>query len=361
MDTKDKNQNPQSYSADYRSSFQPGSRKVPPEEKPPKAVNGPKGQPRPPASKPKPKQQPLPSAPKKEPQPPVSARKTKQAVPAAKEKKRDSASAAARRARLENDTEIDDFLPESDGIEDERLLTKWDDGLGGAAAPEKPRLKSRGRHRYGIFVGSVVLLLALVGVGFLATAIGTKIHSTLTDDSKLRAYDQFLTVAVAQDPQPFSSPDKADSDFVLNASLWLTMTSDSAANYTDYDDAGRTIVPLGDVVDACRQLFGPDCQLQPKNPSEETFFEYDSQNAQFHVALYSLDSTYTPYTESAKKRDDMVVLRVGYVAPSDDTRAQSGSASSNVEPKPVKYMEYDLKTDASTQKQYIYAVKALPE
>jgi len=359
MDTKDKNQSPQSYSADYRSSFQPGSRKVPPEEKQPQARNEPKGQPQPPASKPKPEQRPLSSAPKKEPQPTASARKTRQAVPAAKEKKRNSASSAARRARLENDTEIDDFLPEGDGIEDERLLTKWDDGLG-AAAPE-PRVKSRGRHRYGIFVGSLVLLLALVGVGFLATAIGTKIHSAVTDDTKLRQYDQFLTVAVAQDPQPFSSPDKADSDFVLNASLWLTMTSDSAANYTDYDDAGRTIVPLGDVVDACRQLFGPDCQLQPKNPSEETFFEYDSQNAQFHVALYSLDSTYTPYTESAKKKDDMVVLRVGYVPPSDETRAQSGSVSSNVTPKPVKYMEYDLKTDASTQKQYIYAVKALSE
>jgi hypothetical protein len=328
MDTNDKKQNQQSYSADYRSSFSPEEKRSAPE----KRTRRPSG-----------------SAPKSKPHSPAAS------LPKAEPR---SKAAAERRARLENDTEIDDFLPGSDGIEEERLLTKWDDGIG-AEAPAKPRPKRRGRHRYGIFVGSLVLILALVGVGFLATAIGTKIHSVLTDDTKRRQYDQFLTVVVAQDPQPFSSPGKADADFVLNASLWQCMTSDNASGYTDYDDAGRTIVPLGDVVDACHQLFGPDCQLQPKNPAEETFFEYDSQNAQFHVALYSLDSTYTPYTENAKKRDDETVLRVGYVPPSDDTRAQSGSVSSNATPKPVKYMEYDLKTNPSTQKQYIYAVKAL--
>lgn len=265
-----------------------------------------------------------------------------------------------RRNRLENETEIDDFLPENDSMDDDRLLTKWDDGMGPGEPEEKARPKRRGRHRYGIFVGSLVLILALVGVGFLATTIGTKIHSALTDDTKLREYDKFLTVVVAQDPQPFSSPDKADPTFVLNASLWQTMTSESAADYTDYDDAGRTIVPLGDVVDACRQLFGPSCRLEPKNPEEETFFEYDSANAQFHVALYSLDSTYVPYTERARRSGDSTVLRVGYVPPSDETRVQSG-ASSDVAPKPVKYMEYVMKTDSSTQKEYIYAVSSAEE
>ena len=333
MNQEEKNQSPESYSADYRSSFPSGDKKAPPVKRQ-----------RPPEPEQREKKRRVPAAPpKREPASP--------AVPS-----------AARRARLENDTEIDDFLPESDSMEDERLLTKWDDGI-----EPKPQEKSgerprrRGRHRYGIFVGSLVLILALAGVGFIATTIGTKIHSALTDDTKLRQYDQFLTVAVAQDPQPFTSPGKADSDFVLNASLWQCMTGDNASGYTDYDDAGRTIVPLGDVVDACRQLFGPDCQLQPKNPTEETFFEYDSQNAQFHVALYSLDSTYTPYTESAKRKDGMTVLKVGYVAPSDETRAQSGSTASGTAPKPVKYMEYDLKTDSSTQKEYIYAVKTLTE
>ena len=268
---------------------------------------------------------------------------------------------APRRSRLDNDTELDDFLSENDGGDDEeRLLTKWDDGMGGPEEPEKTRPRRHGRRRYGILTGSLVLLLALVGVGFLATAAGTKIHSVLTDDTKLRQYDRFLTVVVAQDPEPFASPDKADPYFVLNASLWQTMTGDGAAGYTDYDDAGRTIVPLGDVLDACHEIFGPDCQLQPKNPEEETFFTYDSANAQFHVALYSLDSTYVPYTEKAGRSGDSTVLRVGYVPPSDETRVQS-AASSDVAPKPVKYMEYVMKTNPSTRKEYLYAVKPAGE
>lgn len=319
MSTNDKNSRPDSFSADYRGSFPNGG----------EGGGKPRRQARPAAKKP------APPLPKPQAKPP-----------------------AARKSRLENDTEIDDFLPESDSMDGERLLTKWDDGLGPQEA-ERPRAKRRGRHRYGIFAGSLVLILALVGIGFLATTIGLRIHSSLTDDTKNRAYDKFLTVVVAQDPQPFASPDKADPDFVLNASLWQTMTSDSAANYTEYDDAGRTIVPLGDVVDACRELFGPDCQLQPKNPTEETFYEYDSAKAQFHVALYSLDSTYVPYTEDIKKKGDSTVLRVGYVPPSDDTRVQSGASSGT--PKPVKYMEYVMKTDSKTEKEYIYAVNAVPE
>lgn len=327
MSTNDKNSRPDSFSADYRGSFPGGGQ----------GGGKPRRQAQPAAKQ---------SAAAKQP-----AAKQRPAPPPEKPP-------AARRSRLENDTEIDDFLPESDSMNDERLLTKWDDGLE-PQEPEKPRPRRRGRHRYGIFAGSLVLILALVGVGFLATTVGMKIHSALTDDTKNRAYDKFLTIVVAQDPQPFSSPDKADPDFVLNASLWQTMTSDSAANYTEYDDAGRTIVPLGDVVDACHELFGPDCQLQPKNPTEETFYEYDSSKAQFHVALYSLDSTYVPYTEDIKRKDDSTVLRVGYVPPSDDTRVQSGASSGT--PKPVKYMEYVLKTDPKTQKEYIYAVNAVQE
>ncbi len=340
MDTNDRKQSPESYSADYRSAYREEKKKSPPPKK--------KAEKKRASSK-------MPQSPRKDPG--TEKTRMKKKVPAPPSE--------PRCARRENETELDDFLPEGDDLNDESLMAKWDDGLEtqSSEAPEKPeeKPKRRGRHRYGIFAGALVLILALVGVGFLATSIGMKIHSALTDDTKLRGYDKFLTVVVAQDPQPFASPDRADPNFILNASLWQCMTGDGTSSYTDYDDAGRTLVPLGDVVDACHQLFGPDCQLQPKNPSEETFFVYDSQNAQFHVALYSLDSTYTPYTESAKKKDGMEILRVGYVPPSDSTRAQSGTVSSGTAPKPVKYMEYDLKTNSSTQQPYVYAVKTVPE
>lgn len=262
----------------------------------------------------------------------------------------------------ETDPGEEEFLPEEEEETGGDLLTKWDDGLSEEESPEEAPYvpqKRKGKRRYGVAVGSLVLLLALVGVCFLAGEVGKKIYSAATDDSQLREYDSFLTTVVAQDPQPFPSPDKADPDFVLNASLWEAM-SENGPSYTEYDDAGRTIVPLGDVADACRRLFGPDCKLQPQNPKTETFYEYDSAANNFHVALYSLDSTYVPYTESAKKKGDGVVLRVGYVPPSDQWRSQSSPEASGA-PTPTKYMEYVLKTDPGTKREYIYSISGADE
>jgi hypothetical protein len=266
-----------------------------------------------------------------------------------------------------SEIEIGDYLHESGEDADEELLTKWTDEL----EPEQEQMEMddwpqpsspvhrRGRRLYGVVVGALVLILALVGVGFIATSIGKQIYTAATDDTKLREYDTFLTTVVMQDPKPFASPDKADEDFVLNASLWKTITANNGTNYTSYDDAGRIIVPLGDVVNACRDLFGPGCQLQPKTPAQETFFEYNSDENQFHVALYSSDSSFEPYTESAKQQGDSTVLRVGYVSPSDAWRTQTTSTISA--PKPTKYMEYILKTNPSTNKQYIYAINTMKE
>jgi Fe2+-dicitrate sensor, membrane component len=261
-----------------------------------------------------------------------------------------------------DEEDADDFLPEYGESPDEELLTKWSEEPEPESEeePELPAPKKsarrRGRRRYGVAVGSLVLLLALTGVVFIVGAIGKQVYTAATDDSKLREYDTFLTPVVMQDPQPFASPDKAPDDFVLNASLWKTIMANNGTNYTEYDDAGKVLVPLGDVVQACRDLFGPNCQLQPKTPAQETFFTYNSDENKFHVALYSSDSTFIPYTDSAKKQGDSTVLRVGYVSPSDTWRTQTSSAVSS--PKPTKYMDYVLKTDPSTNKEYIYAVQA---
>ncbi len=283
--------------------------------------------------------------------------KTPRAAPTPSSAPGTGAPASLPQENMENETEIDDFLPAGEDAGVETYLTKWDDGGRKAASPRKSVHRRRGKYRFGLFAGSVVLILALVGVVFVAFEAGTRIHGALTDDSRLRAYDRLISVVVAQDPQPFASPDKADPDFVLNASLWKVMT-EHGSDYASYDDAGRTIVPLGDVADACGELFGPTCQLQPKNPATESFYTFDAAKSQFHIALYSLEGVYEPYTESAGREGDGVVLRVGYVSPTDPTRAaSSGTGSSVGKPAPAKYMEYVIKTNASTKKEYVYSVR----
>jgi hypothetical protein len=258
-------------------------------------------------------------------------------------------------ASMENENELDDFLPEGEKSGVESYLTKWDEGEKPPVTHTDRQRRRSGKYRYGLFTGFLVLLLALVGVGFLAVTVGQRIHSALTDDSRLRAYDKQIAVVVAQDPQPFESPDKADAEFVLDVSIWKLMMEHSS-DYTAYDDIGRTVVPLGDVVDACEELFGPDCALHPKSPETESFYTYDSAKAQFHIALYSQEGVYTPYTVSAKKEGDGVVLRVGYIPPTDPTRTSSVNSGTE-KPSPAKYMDYVIKTDEKTKKDYVFAVR----
>ena len=362
MNTGDR-ENIEGYSADYRSAHP----QKPKAERPAPKQTGRPGHPseskKPARSDAKNRVEEKPEAPhrsKAAAQKPQAARKPEtvsKPLPVPKSAPKRDAPAPLPQERMENGTEIDDFLPAGEDAGVESYLTKWNDGQPQNASPKKSARKRAGKYRFGLLAGSLVLILALVGVVFIAVEAGTRIHGALTDDSKLRAYDKQLAVVVAQDPQPFASPDKADPDFVLNASLWKVMTQ-NGSDYTSYDDAGRTIVPLGDVVDACGELFGPKCSLQPKSPSTESFYTYDAVKSQFHIALYSLEGVYEPYTQSAKKEGDSVVLRVGYISPTDPTRASSaGVSSSSGKPAPTKYMEYVLKTNESTKKEYIYAVR----
>lgn len=299
------------------------------------------------------------------------------------------------------DSELDDFLPEGEDLPDDREFAKkkekpapkrkadqteeteasakeesmeaqaedtqepddssWSSAPAVPAAPAAASsarsARARGRHRYGVVLGSLVLLLALVGVVSLAGMIGTRIYDQATDDSALRAYDEKLACIVMQDPEPFDSPETADPTFVQNAALWKSIL-EKRSEWTGYDDNGLAIIPLGVVASAAQELFGPDCSLSPSNPTEETFYTYDSTTNTYHVSVFSSDSAMTPYTESSRREGDTTVLTVGYVLPTDPWRTQeTSSGTENTAPSPSKYMEYVMKTDPETGEEYVYAVR----
>ena len=158
-----------------------------------------------------------------------------------------------------------------------------------------------------------------------------------------------------QDPAPFETIDTADPDMIMTASLWYAILQNGAESYTSYDAEGRSLVPLGDVTAACQELFGPDCVLRPATPKQETFFTFDNTDNQFHVAPYSSQSSYTPYTESERRSGDSILLRVGYLSPAD---AYFSDETGNTPPSPAKYMEYELKTNPDTGKLYISAIRS---
>lgn len=254
--------------------------------------------------------------------------------------------------------ERDDFLTEDEKEIVQQEEKKIIDGVSLPSEDEKPVKKRPRKRRYGIFVGSIVMIFALIGVCFLVGTVGKQIYFSLTDDSKLREYDTFLSPIVMQDPAPFDDPEQADPQMVLNASVWRAVTL-NGMEYSDYDELGRTLVPLADVADACHELFGPDCDLQPENPEEETFFEYDAEKYMFHVAPYSSQSSFAPYTVSSRSSGGNTILRVGYVAASDEWRSDTTSQVQT--PTPTKYMEYVLSTNTETGKEYVSAIHVAGE
>lgn len=290
-------------------------------------------------------------------------KQTSQDKPASKNKRHHTAPGEAVKAVVkaaqENVHEGFDLLEEqaADTEEETPVQEFTDTAETETASNELPRFRARGKRRkLGLATGVVVLLLALTGVGYLAATIGTQIYQAATDDSRERAYDEYLKPLVMQDPDTYETPEEADEMMVLTASLWKAL-EDNSTSYTDYDDMGRTIVPLADVSDACHALFGPNVELQLNGLDEDNFFTFDDTDNQFHVTPYSTQSSFIPYTESiGVQADGKKVLKVGYVAPADKWRSDDIDAPE--EPSPVKYMEYVL-AQTENGEEYVVQIREL--
>ncbi|WP_101698282.1 hypothetical protein [Clostridium minihomine] len=303
-------------------------------------------------------------------------RKVRAALEAAEQARIKAQKRAAQLAQTpepEPEPELEEFLPKEESAQEDILLIKKssrsEQEPGEEAAqtqePTEPEnekaalsqpLRRRGKYRYGIGMGALVMVLAFVGLAAILLGVGRQVYYTVTDDSHLRAYDTFLSPIVMQDPEPFENAKEADPEMVMKASLWRAVTQ-NGAEYNNYDEEGRTLVPLGDVVDACHALFGPDCDLQPSSPQEETFFEYDADQNVFRVAPYSSQSSFSPYTASSKRAGTQVILKVGYVIGGEDW--MDGTESQPSEPAPIKYMEYILQTTAEGKSYYVSAIRAI--
>ncbi|HIS70033.1 MAG TPA: hypothetical protein IAA58_11805 [Candidatus Gallacutalibacter stercoravium] len=200
-----------------------------------------------------------------------------------------------------------------------------------------------GRRRYGVPLGAAVLLLALAGVvALVCLAAGFFTATGQVDEQTLRDYDTFLAPVVMQDPAPFSEAGQMDPQAALTAALWRAI-SVKEGGYTSYDSSGRSVIPLQDVQQAARDLFGPSYSLAQQAPAQETYFTFEEEDACYHVSPYSVQDSYSPYTEAAWQEEDAIVLRVGYVSALDPFRTD---ATGQVQqPTPEKYMEFVLQPD----------------
>ena len=188
-------------------------------------------------------------------------------------------------------------------------------------------------------LGLLILLMAILGVAFIVTNTVEYVSKQLNDDTKLREFDTFLTPVVMQDPKPFVSIDKAENEFLLEASIWKALQDDAKISSYEMDEDSRILLPVEVVEENAKSLFGNAAITHESFGEEDEMFTYNEETEQYHVPLISLEA-FKPYTFSAKKKKDVYTLKVGYVPWLEYKTEKSGEDG---QPTPSKTMEYILR------------------
>lgn len=206
--------------------------------------------------------------------------------------------------------------------------------------------KHKGTHKGAFPMGSVVIILALIG---LATVIVLAVFGIKNIISKSKNYDEYnklLTPVVLIDPKGFDDITKADMNELLEMSIWAILKSDISPD-TYETGAGGIIIPEKDVEASFKKLFGTE--VKPVHATVEGYeyeFTYDADAKTYAIPITSIAPIYTPNVVSVKKSADTVVLTVALLS---GEAWQQGEDGSMVPPAPDKYIKVTLRVKDGTQ------------
>lgn len=183
----------------------------------------------------------------------------------------------------------------------------------------------RGTHRYAALIGFLVVLLSLVGiVSIIRDSVALVRH--LTDDTALRTdlYDYVEPMLMQTPVEAFDDINKTKQDAVLLGTFWRIAQDENirilvegveAAVY-ELDDLGRMIVPMETVLRTWHSLFGQDAEFPYRTVGDAGSlfaYEYDEENATYHIPAVSDNIVYTSVVESLTKKGGLYHLRVAIV------------------------------------------------
>lgn len=212
-------------------------------------------------------------------------------------------------------------------------------------------------HRYVAFIGTVVMILAVIGavtaVRGIVRITDRAIHNTsVTEELEWKIYPLLML-----DPATFDDPGQLDGDFLLKTCLWQTLL-ENRTTY-EYDENMMLLVPASDLDVAAKKLYGDSVTLRHQTFSDgyEYFYVYDEENDRYQVPVSDQNAGYTPKIVQIKKSGDNYTVIAGYVPPTSLWNMSSDGATA--EEVPTKYLYYDLLKTG--YKQYIIlSVRDIP-
>jgi hypothetical protein len=233
------------------------------------------------------------------------------------------------------------------------------DNISLSVSETKRRLRHKRKRNLTAALGGVILCFALIGIGIcLYTVIGFGIKTAAeyaSPKETAKYYETYLSLVVGMDPQPYSKPKDANSDWMLKTALWATVSDDTNGSYA-YTSDGRKNVPTSDIVKNYEKYFGDKTE-----PFYHTFtdngitFEYNSTLKCFYLPTNAIIYVFTPKVSHIEKNGNTVTLTVQYLPKSGWTKKNDGIL---VAPAPTKTMIYVLKGGNGSY--VIDAIKNLP-
>lgn len=216
------------------------------------------------------------------------------------------------------------------------------------------KTKRKGRSKLAFPLGLIIIIFAIVGM-VLSVFKGIDFVKKLFDDSDEKAaYQKMLTPIVMYDPDLFDDITTADIDQLTACAVWaIIKDTDNYDGKYQTDDQGRVVIPVEDVNDKFKELFGSD--VVPTHVGVTSFdeeFTYNEPGQCYLVNSVGSVPIYTPKITDIKKNSNTITLNVAYLAA--EGWAQD-SAGNFIEPEPTKYVTVILR-NSNDNNYYISAI-----
>lgn len=211
---------------------------------------------------------------------------------------------------------------------------------------EKKKRKAARKEKYpsklSFLLGAIIFVFAVIGVVLTGYNSVSYIRSTYATESEYAKYNSYLTPVAAVDIDPFDDITAADSQQLINASLWLILSNDTTPDTYSYS-GGYLLIPSADVESAYMSLFGPETASNIVHGTVNGYnctFEYDSTAKVYKIPVTTISPVYTPYVTDVRQSGSSLIITVNYLASESWAKDDEGNF---VAPEPDKVMKITLR------------------
>lgn len=175
--------------------------------------------------------------------------------------------------------------------------------------------RKRRKHKYAASIGGVFILLAAIGV-ITVVVLSLRLTVTVLDNSQEKTrFEDIVRPVMMFDPVPFESPKDIEMSRLLLYSMWATLKSERAKNYT-YNDSQELMIPASDLDVAATTLFAGELTLEHHTFTDyETTYIYDTDKKIYNVRISSQLYVPSPEVRDIVKEGDYYRLDVYYIPP----------------------------------------------